>query len=605
MTIYIAGQSNGGYISRGDIYQTYNTDIFASDLVSTDRYVAGGTPLHANETGMDWYPVEDGDENTGELYDDFLATATDVTGIVWVQGEADKNQPERALAYESNLQALIEGFVGAFGDIPIVVVALSTHAPVSYESRFVETWQMIREAQLQVDQKFANVTVIDPDVIAAVHGVTPEEMFGDAFIHYSVPFADLLMAEALGSTFPERDAATHGTAQDDVLIGSNATDHVDGSHGDDYINGGQGDDYLYGGHGKDHLIGNLGDDVLRGSYGCDKVTGQAGNDILIGDGTGNPEVFTEDCNDILLGNLGDDILIGGPGDDLLAGGADADTFIFAPGDGHDILAKERNGALLRDFTKGDRLDFTAFEDTPIMLEANGNDLLVSAGDVSVSLIGVSLSEVMVENGSLYQTDAGPIPAPANSALFGSDADDSLRGSNMSDHLEGGSGDDILNGANGDDVLFGCDGSDYLIGNDGSDVLIGGLGSDIVTGQDGNDILYGDDPDILQSGSASCDDVLKGNLGDDILIGGIGDDVLAGGAGADVFVFRPGDGNDTVAMERNGEMQRDFGIGDLLDFTAFSGSALEIVETTHGLALSIEDVTVLLVGVSAEELNYAL
>jgi Ca2+-binding RTX toxin-like protein len=41
------------------------------------------------------------------------------------------------------------------------------------------------------------------------------------------------------------------------------------------------------------------------------------------------------------------------------------------------------------------------------------------------------------------------------------------------------------------------------------------------------------------------DTLRGGAGDDILVGGIRNDVLTGGAGADTFVFKLGDGIDTI------------------------------------------------------------
>ena len=52
------------------------------------------------------------------------------------------------------------------------------------------------------------------------------------------------------------------------------------------------------------------------------------------------------------------------------------------------------------------------------------------------------------------------------------------------------------------------------------------------------------PDISRI-SRSRRDVLWGEDGNDTLEGGPGNDVLIGGAGHDTFVFRPGDGHDTI------------------------------------------------------------
>ena len=77
--------------------------------------------------------------------------------------------------------------------------------------------------------------------------------------------------------------------------------------------------------------------------------------------------------------------------------------------------------------------------------------------------------------------------------------------------------------------------------------------------------FGDDK--LYGGRGA--DTLFGDWGDDELDGGKGDDTLEGSRGADTFVFREGDGNDTIA---------DFGFGfgedgDRSSFVPNSGRGL--------------------------------
>ncbi|HEX9181785.1 MAG TPA: type VI secretion system tube protein Hcp, partial [Burkholderiales bacterium] len=74
--------------------------------------------------------------------------------------------------------------------------------------------------------------------------------------------------------------------------------------------------------------------------------------------------------------------------------------------------------------------------------------------------------------------------------------------------------------------------------------------------------FGWDATPLITGGAG-DDWLYGSSVDNTLIGGPGDDTLSGGAGADSFVYRTGDGTDTVV---------DFSIaeGDTLDFRGVVG-----------------------------------
>ena len=71
------------------------------------------------------------------------------------------------------------------------------------------------------------------------------------------------------------------------------------------------------------------------------------------------------------------------------------------------------------------------------------------------------------------------------------------------------------------------------------VLDGGAGADSLLGGAGNDTLLGS--------SAEVDDY-NAHPFDDTLEGGAGDDVLRGGAGDDVYVFKFGDGQDTISDE---------------------------------------------------------
>ncbi|UKJ76024.1 calcium-binding protein [Azospirillum brasilense] len=66
-------------------------------------------------------------------------------------------------------------------------------------------------------------------------------------------------------------------------------------------------------------------------------------------------------------------------------------------------------------------------------------------------------------------------------------------------------------------------------------MLGGTTGDLLTGTATDDVLLGQDGD----------DRLSGGGGNDTLVGGIGNDTLDGGAGNDTYVYRPGDGRDTL------------------------------------------------------------
>jgi len=99
-------------------------------------------------------------------------------------------------------------------------------------------------------------------------------------------------------------------------------------------------------------------------------------------------------------------------------------------------------------------------------------------------------------------------------------------------VQGGLDNDHLSGDGGRDTLQSFAGVNTMNGGADDDQLFGGFQADALFGGAGNDALRGDMGNGFLSGS-------------DTLDGGTGDDVLMGAGGADTFIFRPGDGSDTI------------------------------------------------------------
>ena len=110
---------------------------------------------------------------------------------------------------------------------------------------------------------------------------------------------------------------------------------------------------------------------------------------------------------------------------------------------------------------------------------------------------------------------------------------------------------------------------------GGDKLIGGPGG-------GNDTLYG----------GGGNDNLKGGRGNDVLRGDKGDDTLDGGGGADRFVFKRGDGSDTINNFNTGQDHIQIGRG-ASDFSGLtitqSGSDVEVTFANVSITLDGLDV----------------
>lgn len=200
------------------------------------------------------------------------------------------------------------------------------------------------------------------------------------------------------------DDVIDGGNHADVLYGQQGSDTVKGGEGNDTVYGGVGNDAvfgdngrdaLYGGDGNDTVSGAAGDDLLKGANGNDVLNGGAGHDDLYG-GAGSDKLSGGDGNDELFGNMGDDklfggvgrdILNGGLGDDKMSGGFGIDTFIFGKAEGNDIITDFEVG---RDFIKLGGQTYTVIE------SANGDAILDLSGGGSVTLLGVSLTDVSAD-----------------------------------------------------------------------------------------------------------------------------------------------------------------------------------------------------------------
>jgi Ca2+-binding RTX toxin-like protein len=356
-------------------------------------------------------------------------------------------------------------------------------------------------------------------------------------------------------------AAMEGTPYSDYLDG--IANHADVGHG-----------YA----GDDRMNGYSGDDSLEGGEGNDLVLGGAGNDLLLGG---------ED-NDVLDGGEGDDILDGGADDDRLYGDGSwrnpylvpaRDTYRFGLGDGHDELYSF-SGA-------DDRIEFKAgVEADELRARRDGRDLVVSLGDDSLRLMNwavdatTRIGTTTFADGSQwavadYMARAG-IGSGESEEIVGFEADDVLIGMGGDDTLRGMEGDDryVFGVGHGNDTVIDVKGADRLVLNevDSNEAQAHRLGDDLIVATAHGDkvtvagwfaaatpgaagvmrVEFADgtawDVEELKRrvliGTAEGD-VLTGYASDDLLDGAAGSDELSGGAGADTYVYRRGDGADTI------------------------------------------------------------
>ncbi|WP_422463575.1 calcium-binding protein [Endozoicomonas sp. ALB115] len=347
------------------------------------------------------------------------------------------------------------------------------------------------------------------------------------------------------------DADTlRGYASDDQLSGLGGNDTLYGLAGNDQLQGGEGNDKLYGGEGDDQLEGNAGNDTLYGEYGDDvldagggddslyggqgndNLTAGAGNDNLYGE-SGNDELRGGDGNDLLDGSSGDDVLEGGKGQDTLNGGTGSDRYLFARGDGQDLIYDDfaDSTTLILSDLDGGQADFSN-----VVFRRVNSDLQLTFKDSSGDQITLKsfFSDDQPKSGLTIEKPDGTsevldASAVALKTLVGTVSDDVIQANSLdnvinsldgNDRIDAYAGNDTLNSGAGDDVIYAGEGDDSLTGGLGNDQLYGGDGDDqyLFSAGHGNDQI--DDTsgnDELRFTDVNPDSVLLRRDGTDLLI----------------------------------------------------------------------------------------
>ncbi|MBZ9678258.1 calcium-binding protein [Mesorhizobium sp. ES1-1] len=222
----------------------------------------------------------------------------------------------------------------------------------------------------------------------------------------------------------------------------------------------------------------------------------------------------------------------------------------------------------------------------IVTEYNTSGAVTQTVTTDVSADGQSTSVITANTATGSGTSTGLgvefySPGTTNDTITGSAGDDTINGGAGNDTINAGAGDDLLNGGTGADTLKGNAGNDTFVvdnvgdivgesANEGIDTVlssvtytitdgdvenltltgtgaINGNGNDstnTLTGNDSNNVMRAFSGDDTLYGMGG-DDSLTGDFGNDTLYGGAGNDYLNGQLDNDTYVYRHGDGSDTI------------------------------------------------------------
>ncbi|MDO6963739.1 calcium-binding protein [Rhizobium alvei] len=370
----------------------------------------------------------------------------------------------------------------------------------------------------------------------AVKSISSYKVVENGAVSYTVTNAGIVGADVKGAgTFADYLASNsfilNGNAKANTLATGDLADTLDGAAGNDKLfglggkdklNGGDDNDLLDGGTGNDEMTGGKGDDTFIIDNSKDTVIelkGQ-GTDIVkasvsvsfanlgfvesvILTGSADAKITGDDLANSMTGNSGDNFLDGGKGADQMAGGKGDDTYVV-------------------DNAK----------DTVTELKGQGDDEIQSG--VSIDLNKFDYIE------TVRLTGTGNVNAT---------------GDEFANKLYGNSGKNILDGGKGADELIGGKGDDTYVIDNAKDEITEAKdgGHDKINATIAIDLNeYKGIEDVFLFGSAKLnltgdkfDNILVGNDGKNVIAGGLGDDTLTGGKGADIFVYKRGDGSDTI------------------------------------------------------------
>jgi len=157
--------NTGAHFGPELTFGRHMADALPTENVALIKYAVGGTDL-AN----DWRPPDANGEGAGPLYVTFMnrvgtavnllgpGTDWEFAGMIWMQGERDSRDPDKAQAYEQNLTDFIASIRDdvAVPDLPFVIGRISNTPTLPYG-------EIIRQAQFDVSQSVSNTAMINTD----------------------------------------------------------------------------------------------------------------------------------------------------------------------------------------------------------------------------------------------------------------------------------------------------------------------------------------------------------------------------------------------------------------------------------------------------------
>jgi Ca2+-binding RTX toxin-like protein len=626
LTGSVAGQTFMGTAGNDTLIGTAGNDTFIG---------LGGNDTFTGNGGTDTFQFSSGFGND---------TITDFGGNDAIQFDSSVNPANVTFTQDGN-NLVINDVTNATGSVTLDNFFANQNESVSFSNGTVDNEAFI---MAHLTNSTAGLTLVGTEGNDALIGGAGNDTFmglggndmltggggTDTFL-FSSGFGNSTITDFSGSDVVKFDASINPANVTFTQSGNNLiiNDQVDSPNGSITV-----DNFFTGNNANETVAFSNGtvDTAAFISANLTNNLGTAGNDILVGQP--GAALSGGAGNDLLVDFSGNNTFNGGTGDDTFIGGAGNDTYMFANGDGHDVVI-DAGGT-----------DSIVFDSSVAAASVNyiqsGNNLIIDYGahGDSVTVEGFfngtssQVESVNFSDGTVQDVafiEAHLTQAPLNLTLTGTAGVDTLTGGAGNDTFQGMGGNDTFVTGGGDDTLMFSNtaGHSVVINASGTDTLSfdNTVAVNSVTyTQSGNDLIvhYGthggtiDVQGFFANGAGQTEQVmfangsvenaafisshlsqvggqgvgetlhgtngpdnLSGTEGNDRLFGANGDDVLQGFGGNDFL--QGGNGNDTLfGGDGNDTLQGSNG-SDTLD----GGAGLDILTGGNGPDTFVFDSTV--------------
>ena len=312
--------------------------------------------------------------------------------------------------------------------------------------------------------------------------------------------------------------------------------------------GGGGSSTVTTGGGGSTTSGGKSNTKMNNSTSYTTVYGTSSKDSIYNSSSAHHVTISAGAGNDTIRNLGDTVSIaGGAGNDYLYSYSYYST--INPGTGNDTVSLYSSGHhnvikyaagdgndSIYNFSETDTLRITGAKYTRSTI---GSDVVVKVGSGKITLKNAKGKAIDID-GTISGGSSSTIKTVTNSTELLVTVDSSIKTINASKRtkavkITGNSLDNAITGGSGKDSIYGGAGDDLIVGNAGADKLYGQSGNDSLSGGKGNDSLWG----------------------------GAGNDSLWGDSGNDIFIYKAGEGKDTIF---------DYSSGDMLKILKSNGSS---------------------------------